>query len=562
MHPANLYGRAAAAPLPGLLPCGRRGGKRARWSSPGDGNRASQPVLPPPTAPSAAAPAAAAPAWGAPGAAAAVAGALLRRDFALRWALPDGHLAPAVTRSVNYLLWLQDLVALGLLRAPAGAARASPTLALDVGTGASCIFPLLGCRLEPSWRFVASDIDAASVAHARQLVRNNHLEERVEVRHCAEGQYIAAVLEPGEGKRLAFTLCNPPFFASYHENELEEADDGETPSEDDDDDDEQEGAIAGARQRRRRVGGATPASLDFRGTASEKCFTGEGEVGFFRELARDSFALARDARQCWFSCMLGHKASVGPALAALGRASTDAREPPPAVHVTALVQGKRRRWAVAWHFRDDGDENAAAAADLLVAGAARVAAADSLERAGALALGPLAHAHRHFAVPRSVASAGEAARRALAFLAELDGRSGGHRVLLVPADGSPARALRPSDAPQPSADAPFECRCLVLVDDAQIARVHCYFYLRVGPPASTGGGGARAPATDDQGAQVAMDELVLFDTKAALHDLSAQLEQAVLRTSRRWRRKAELAPRPSPSVCSGLESLVHSDHAS
>jgi 23S rRNA A1618 N6-methylase RlmF len=549
MHPANLYGRAAAAPLPGLAPRGRRG-KRARWSSPGEANETSQPVL---TSP---APAAAAPAWGAPGAAAAVAGALLRRDFALRWALPDGHLAPAVTRSVNYLLWLQDLVALGLLRAPAGAARASPTLALDVGTGASCIFPLLGSRLEPSWRFVASDIDAASVAHARQLVRDNQLEERVAVRHCAEGQYIAAVLEPGEGKRLAFTLCNPPFFASYHENELEEAGDGEALSEDaaaaaaaaddDDDDDEQEEAEAGARQRRRRVGGAAPASLDFRGTASEKCFAGEGEVGFFRELARDSFALARDARQCWFSCMLGHKASVGPALAALGRASTDAREPPPAVHVTALVQGKRRRWAVAWHFRDDGEDNAAAAADLLVAGAARCAVADSLERAGALALGPLAHAHRHFAVPRSVASAGEAARRALAFLAELDGRSGGYRVLLVPADGSPARALRPSDVPQPSTDVPFECRCLVLVDDAPIARVHCYFYLRVGLPASTGEGGARAPAPDDQGAQVAMDELVLFDTKAALHDLSAQLEQAVLRTSRRWRRAAELAPRASP----------------
>jgi 23S rRNA A1618 N6-methylase RlmF len=553
MHPANLYGRGPAAPLPGLAPRGRHGGKRARSrSSPGEATETWQPVLTS-AAPSAAAPAAAAPAWGAPGAAAAVAGALLRRDFALRWALPDGHLAPAVTRSVNYLLWLQDLVALGLLRAPAGAARAPPTLALDVGTGASCIFPLLGCRLEPSWRFVASDIDAASVAHARQLVCDNHLEERVAVRHCAEGQYVAEVLEPGEGKRLAFTLCNPPFFASHRENELEKADERETPSEgDDDDEEEQEGAGDGARQRRRRVGGAAPASLDFRGTASEKCFAGEGEVGFFRELARDSFALARDARQCWFSCMLGHKASVGPALAALGRASTDAREPSPTVHVTALVQGKRRRWAVAWHFRDDGDDNAAAAADVLVAGAARGAAADSLERAGALALGPLAHAHRHFAVPRSVASAGEAARRALAFLAELDGRSGGHRVLLVPADGSPARALRPSDAPQPSTDAPFECRCLVqLVDDAQIARVHCYFYLRVGPPASTGGGAARAPATDEQGAQVAMDELVLFDTKAALHDLSAQLEQAVLRTSRRWRRAAELAPRPGPNVGRG-----------
>jgi hypothetical protein len=71
-----------------------------------------------------------------------------------------------------------------------------------------------------------------------------------------------------------------------------------------------------------------------------------------------------------------------------------------------------------------------------------------------------------------------------------------------------------------------------LVDDAQDARVQCFFYLRVGPV-------SRAGAATDEGTAVVMDELVLYDTKAALHNLSVQLEQAVLRTSRRWRRSIQ-----------------------
>ena len=39
-------------------------------------------------------------------------------------------------------------------------------LAVDIGTGASCIYPLLG-RAQLGWRFLATDIDPASVAAAR-----------------------------------------------------------------------------------------------------------------------------------------------------------------------------------------------------------------------------------------------------------------------------------------------------------------------------------------------------------------------------------------------------------
>jgi hypothetical protein len=54
-----------------------------------------------------------------------------------------------------------------------------------VGVGASCIYPLLGCRVQPSWSFVGTDIDLDSIASSRLNVCNNGLEGSIElVRAC------------------------------------------------------------------------------------------------------------------------------------------------------------------------------------------------------------------------------------------------------------------------------------------------------------------------------------------------------------------------------------------
>jgi 23S rRNA (adenine1618-N6)-methyltransferase len=50
------------------------------------------------------------------------------------------------------------------------------------GTGASCIYPLLGTKVG-GWSFVATDIDETSLRHARHNVVLNHLEDMIELRH-------------------------------------------------------------------------------------------------------------------------------------------------------------------------------------------------------------------------------------------------------------------------------------------------------------------------------------------------------------------------------------------
>ena len=47
-----------------------------------------------------------------------------------------------------------------------------------VGTGASCIYPLLGARLN-SWRFTASEIDPVSVDCAIKNVHDNSLDASI-----------------------------------------------------------------------------------------------------------------------------------------------------------------------------------------------------------------------------------------------------------------------------------------------------------------------------------------------------------------------------------------------
>ena len=84
--------------------------------------------------------------------------------------------------------------------------------ALDVGVGAACIYPLLG-HAEYGWSFVGSDVDDASLASAAAIVRAN--DAPVELRKQASAEHVLAGVLPSEG--CAFTLCNPPFYASAEE---------------------------------------------------------------------------------------------------------------------------------------------------------------------------------------------------------------------------------------------------------------------------------------------------------------------------------------------------------
>eukprot|EP00188_Purpureofilum_apyrenoidigerum_P004137 Plantae.Rhodophyta-Purpureofilum_apyrenoidigerum.ctg4552.p1 GENE.Plantae.Rhodophyta-Purpureofilum_apyrenoidigerum.ctg4552~~Plantae.Rhodophyta-Purpureofilum_apyrenoidigerum.ctg4552.p1 ORF type:complete len:421 (-),score=41.32 Plantae.Rhodophyta-Purpureofilum_apyrenoidigerum.ctg4552:1282-2457(-) len=223
--------------------------------------------------------------------------AILKQDFGLIWHLPEGHLCPTVPSRIDYILWMRD-VALG----PPARRVDGPgkTLIVDVGTGASCIYPLLGTRLLLQSQFIAIDNDSEALASARANVSANGLNDRIAVRY---GTFFSALA--GDDV-VDFTLCNPPFYAVDED--------------------------IGCHPRRQRSGSCT------------QLITDGGESKFLGMLAQQS-AEKRNIK--WFSTLIGFKRDVQPfesKLKALGAEK---------VVQTVLQPARTARWAVAWTFPPD-----------------------------------------------------------------------------------------------------------------------------------------------------------------------------------------------------------------
>ncbi|KAA3677352.1 U6 snRNA m6A methyltransferase [Paragonimus westermani] len=103
---------------------------------------------------------------------AALSKALLLNDFGLDLEFPLDRLVPTVPLRLNYILWLEDIIQ---SFHPPG----TPVTVLDVGVGASCIYPLLGAK-KNGWRFVGTEIDARNYAVAVESVARNSLQHLVQ----------------------------------------------------------------------------------------------------------------------------------------------------------------------------------------------------------------------------------------------------------------------------------------------------------------------------------------------------------------------------------------------
>lgn len=87
---------------------------------------------------------------------------LMHYLFGVKWTLPERHLCPRVPSRINYLTWAEQIY----IRA---FGRGIDHRIVDVGTGAGLIYPLIGAR-RFGWKFLATEIDAASVEHSRRLL--------------------------------------------------------------------------------------------------------------------------------------------------------------------------------------------------------------------------------------------------------------------------------------------------------------------------------------------------------------------------------------------------------
>ena len=129
---------------------------------------------------------------------------LFSYDLITVWDFPDDNLCPPIPGRLDYIHHLSDLLS-----------SEENIKILDIGTGATCIYPLLGIA-EYNWNFVATDIDLDSLDSAQDILDDNSLESKVELRQQFDETHILkGILENDDS--FSATMCNPPFYKSAEE---------------------------------------------------------------------------------------------------------------------------------------------------------------------------------------------------------------------------------------------------------------------------------------------------------------------------------------------------------
>ncbi|KAM3821543.1 RNA N(6)-adenosine-methyltransferase METTL16 isoform 1-T2 [Vipera latastei] len=235
---------------------------------------------------------------------------LLKEDFGLQIDIPLERLIPTVPLRLNYIHWVEDLIA----QQDTGT-KGSVTWGIDIGTGASCIYPLLGATLN-GWYFIATEVDDVCFSYAKKNVEQNNLSDLIKVVKVPQKTLLLDALEEESEVIYDFCMCNPPFFA----NQLE---------------------AKGVNSRNPR---RPPPSSVNTGGITEIMAEG-GELEFVKRIIHDSLQLKKRLR--WYSCMLGKKCSLAPLKEELRIHGV------PKVTHTEFCQGRTMRWALAWSFYEN-----------------------------------------------------------------------------------------------------------------------------------------------------------------------------------------------------------------
>lgn len=140
--------------------------------------------------------------------------ALLKLYYQLDWNLPDKYLCPPIPGRLDYLLYLSDL--LGRERGKQHDSK-HPIRILDIGTGANCVYPILGVR-QLGWTFVGSEIDPQAMESAHSILEANpSLSDSIELRlQHTPSQIFNEIVQASE--IFDACICNPPFHSSKEES--------------------------------------------------------------------------------------------------------------------------------------------------------------------------------------------------------------------------------------------------------------------------------------------------------------------------------------------------------
>jgi 23S rRNA (adenine1618-N6)-methyltransferase len=235
--------------------------------------------------------------------------AILKTFYKINWwDIPDNYLCPPIPGRADYLHYVADLLY---------GARGKSIVALDVGVGANCVYPLIG-QYEYGWSFIGSDIDQGAITSAQSILDHNlELKEQIELRLQANAtQIFKGILKPNE--LIDISICNPPFHASAEE------------------------ASAGSERKLKNLG-LQKKVLNFGGKSHELWCKG-GEKAFIKNMIEESCLVAS---QClWFTTLVSKKENLPDLERELKRVSAFD------VKILEMSQGQKISRILAWTFQN------------------------------------------------------------------------------------------------------------------------------------------------------------------------------------------------------------------
>lgn len=138
---------------------------------------------------------------------------LLQLHYNLKeWSIPENFLCPPIPGRADYIHYAADLLSEeNDLEIPKG----NSINCMDIGTGASCIYPLIG-NAEYSWNFVGTDINSTALKAAQNNVTTNNKQAQIVLTLQKNKESIFEGLLK-KTDRFDLCLCNPPFHSSAEE---------------------------------------------------------------------------------------------------------------------------------------------------------------------------------------------------------------------------------------------------------------------------------------------------------------------------------------------------------
>lgn len=243
--------------------------------------------------------------------------ALLKAHYGINyWEFSDANLCPPIPGRVEYIHILNNLL-------KKSGVKEDITI-LDIGTGATCIYPLLG-QSEYGWNFIASEIDTLAMKSAEKILSKNKLSKSITLRYQDNEQNIlTGILKPKE--KVSAVICNPPFYKDEAE------------------------ANESTLLKQKGLGKQTDKVVrNFSGTEKELWYPG-GEKAFVHNYLYQSSLLKTNS--FWYTCLVSktqHVLSMEASLKKLG--ATDFK-------ILQIALGNKISRVVAWTFLTEAEQKA------------------------------------------------------------------------------------------------------------------------------------------------------------------------------------------------------------